>query len=319
MSAGSGAIASWAAWRAADAHLSFPVLWSSHYRASPHFRLHCHHCRRFCRGPSRVLTPPRAAGSPTVCCRPTVPPRPFQLSLAPFHAALPPFVCRPAATLPGGWLRRPSGGGAGPDEHGPNAHHRRDALPGLSQPHLRAPVPVHGLRQLGWLHARVSQQHRLQSLLGGHHPAATDERKVGRRAHRSGSNLPHVEHLPPRHSHPTAPCCRCVQSAFLVLSMDCHEKPNLNPLQPGQHTLSSTRQLYRAAVCRRLSNPNNTPTHIPHLNPHPNPHEPHANPHEPHANPHANPRSATASRCFMPWPSPTSAARSNCASSPQRP
>jgi len=42
-------------------------------------------------------------------------------------------------------------------------------------------------------------------------------------------------------------------SAFLVLSMDCHEKPNPNPLQPGQHTLSSTRQLYRAAVCHRFS------------------------------------------------------------------
>ena len=84
--------------------------------------------------------------------------------------------------------------------------------------------------------------------------------KWGDVRYRSGSNLPHLEHLPPCHAHPTAPCCRCVQSAFLVLSMDCHEKPNPNPLQPGQHTLSSTRQLYRAAVCHRLSNPNNTPT-----------------------------------------------------------
>ena len=116
---------------------------------------------------------------------PTVPPRqllPFQLSLALFHAALPPFVCRLAAALPGCWLRRPSGGGAGPDEHGAHAHNRGDALARVPQPHLRAPVPVHGLRQPRRLHPRVSQQHRLQSLLGGHHPAATDERKVGRRA-----------------------------------------------------------------------------------------------------------------------------------------
>mmetsp|Transcript_34095 Transcript_34095/g.86578 ORF Transcript_34095/g.86578 Transcript_34095/m.86578 type:complete len:540 (-) Transcript_34095:154-1773(-) len=46
-------------------------------------------------------------------------------------------------------------------------------------------------------------------------------------------------------------------SAFLVLSMDCHEQPSATPSpdppQPGQHTLSSTRQLYRAAVCHRFS------------------------------------------------------------------
>ena len=93
-----------------------------------------------------------------------------------------------------------------------------------------------------------------------------------------------------------------VQSAFLVLSMDCHEKPGPNPPQPGQHTLSSTRQLYRAAVCHRLSNPNNilTLTLTPTLTPTPS-------------------RSATASRCCMPSPSRTSAARCSCASSPQRP
>ena len=104
-----------------------------------------------------------------------------------------------------------------------------------------------------------------------------------------------------------------VQSAFLVLSMDCHEKPGPNPPQPGQHTLSSTRQLYRAAVCHRLSNPNNTPTL-----PLPLPPPPTLTSLTPTLTPTPS-RSATASRCCMPSPSRTSAARCSCVSSPQRP
>ena len=42
-------------------------------------------------------------------------------------------------------------------------------------------------------------------------------------------------------------------AAFHVLSMDCIEKPAASPPQPGQQTLSSTRSLYRAAVCHRFS------------------------------------------------------------------
>lgn len=52
---------------------------------------------------------------------------------------------------------------------------------------------------------------------------------------------------------PAAPCCCCGQAAFHVLSMDCHEKAATGPPQPGQHTLGSTRSLYRAAVCHRFS------------------------------------------------------------------
>ena len=76
---------------------------------------------------ARLLQPNFCNFCSTRTCRPTpVLPRP---ALAPppcatAHAALPSFVCWPATTLPGRWLRHPSCGGPGPDEYGAHAHHR---------------------------------------------------------------------------------------------------------------------------------------------------------------------------------------------------
>ena len=130
--------------------------------------------------------------------------------------------------------------------------------------------------------------------------------------------------------HTSNTCLPATHTLRLLAAAACSPPSSCSPwtatrsLTLTRCSRDSTRSARRGSSTARLSATASltptTPQHTnPHLNPHPNPHEPHANPHEPHANPHANPRSATASRCFMPWPSPTSAARSNCASSPQRP